>query len=256
MAASAFDLEQARLAAARSLPAECFDDFARLSRTLIHGPPFQWLLVDAPDERLREQVIGALEEVLGKAGLTSNKLPLSERIGDVAELERRLIKNANAAAVVHVIGRPDWFNASRWQDFNARRERLAAQARARLIFWLDREAISLASSGAPDLWAWRGRYLFISWQGNRQSGRAAEAGRAQTSRRGADRFHRQPIDGRAQSACCRTAKLADPSACTAGRNDGRPGRRTGSATLRSRRLRWRIGALANIRIATASPAWR
>ena len=58
-------------------PVDCFDDFARLSRTLLHGPPFQWLLVDAPDERLREQVIGALEDVLRKAGLTSNKLPLS-----------------------------------------------------------------------------------------------------------------------------------------------------------------------------------
>ena len=56
MAGSAFDVEQLRLAAARRLPASCHDDFLRLSRTLLHGPEFQWLLVDAPDEGLRKQV--------------------------------------------------------------------------------------------------------------------------------------------------------------------------------------------------------
>ena len=162
MAGTVFDAEQVRLAAARRLPAHCYDDFLRLSRTLVHGPAFQWLLVDAPDEALRRQVMAALDEVLRAAGLASNRLPLSNKITDVATLEARLVKNARAAPVVHVIGRPGWFDAPRWDAFNARRERLAADARARLVFWLDAEAIALASRGAPDLWAWRGGvYAFV-----------------------------------------------------------------------------------------------
>jgi tetratricopeptide (TPR) repeat protein len=159
---SAFAIEQARLAEARQLPGPCHDDFLRLSRTLIHGPPFQWLLVEAPDEGLRRQVLEALDRVLQFAGLRSDRLPLSDKILDVPMLEARLVKNARQAPVVHVIGRPGWFDAARWEAFNTRRERLAADARARLVFWLDREAIALASRSAPDLWAWRsGVYTFL-----------------------------------------------------------------------------------------------
>jgi tetratricopeptide (TPR) repeat protein len=162
MAAPAFAIDQARLAEARRLPEHCHDDFLRLTRTLIHGPPFQWLLVEAPDEGLRRQVMTALDRVLRCAGLASNRLPLSDRIHDVPMLEARLVKIARSAPVVHVIGRPGWFDAARWEAFNTRRERLAAQARARLVFWLDAEALALASRAAPDLWAWRaGVYAFL-----------------------------------------------------------------------------------------------
>jgi tetratricopeptide (TPR) repeat protein len=163
MAGSSFAIEQARLVAeARQLPGTCHDDFLRLSRTLIHGPPFQWLLVEAPDEGVRRQVMDALDRVLQRAGLRSDRLPLSDKIADVPMLEARLVNNARQAAVVHVIGRPGWFDGARWEAFNARRERLAAEARARLVFWLDGEAIALASRSAPDLWAWRGGvYAFL-----------------------------------------------------------------------------------------------
>jgi hypothetical protein len=162
MVRSAFAIEQARLAEARQLPGPCHDDFLRLSRTLIRGPPFQWLLVEAPDEGLRRQVLEALDRVLQRAGLRSDRLPLSDKILDVPMLEARLVNNARQAAVVHVIGRPGWFDAARWEAFNTRRERLAAKARARLVFWLDGETIALASRSAPDLWAWRsGVYAFL-----------------------------------------------------------------------------------------------
>ena len=162
MVRSAFAIEQARLAEARQLPGPCHDDFLRLSRTLIHGPQFQWLLVEAPDEGLRRQVMEALDRVLQRAGLRSDRLPLSDKILDVPMLEARLVKNASQAAVVHVIGRPGWFDDARWDAFNVRRERLAADAQARLVFWLDGEAIALASRSAPDLWAWRsGVYAFL-----------------------------------------------------------------------------------------------
>ena len=157
-----FAIEQARLVEARQLPGPCYDDFLRLSRTLLYGPAFQWLLVEAPDEAVRRQVLDALDRVLQRAGLRSDRLPLSDKIADVPMLEARLVNNARQAAVVHVIGRPGWFDAARWEAFNVRRERLAAEARARLVFWLDGEAIALASRSAPDLWAWRsGVYAFL-----------------------------------------------------------------------------------------------
>jgi len=162
MAATAFAIEQSRRAEARQLPGPCHDDFLRLSRTLIHGPEFQWLLVEAPNEGLRRQVMTALDNVLQLAGLNSNRLPLSAKIRDVPMLEERLVKIARSAAVVHVFGQSGWFDAARWEAFNTRRERLASKARSRLVFWLDAEAISLASRCAPDLWSWRGGvYSFV-----------------------------------------------------------------------------------------------
>jgi tetratricopeptide (TPR) repeat protein len=155
MALSPFDLEQRRQQAARSLPANCFDDFLRLTRTLVHGPDFQWLLVDAPHEGLRKQVMTALDDVLRAAGLRVNRLPTT-RVTDAANLETRLEHHATQADVVHVLVSPGWFSPQRWDEFNVRRERLAAQARARLVFWLDEDGIRTASQSAPDLWAWRG----------------------------------------------------------------------------------------------------
>jgi tetratricopeptide (TPR) repeat protein len=163
MSGSDFSVEQAQLAEARHLPLPCHDEFLRLTRTLVYGPKFQWVLIDAPDERLRHQVEASLEIVLKRAGLSFNSLPLSAKIKDVPMLEARLVKNARQATVVHIFGRPDWFDVARWESFNIRRERLAAKARARLVFWLDGEAIALASRCAPDLWAWRsGVYAFLT----------------------------------------------------------------------------------------------
>ena len=162
MAATAFAIEQSRRAEARHLPGTCHDDFLRLTRTLIHGPEFQWLLVEAPNEGLRRQVMTAMDNVFHLAGLSSNRLPLSAKILDVPMLEERLVKIARSASVVHVFGQSGWFDAARWEAFNTRRERLASKARSKLVFWLDGEAIALASRSAPDLWSWRGGvYSFV-----------------------------------------------------------------------------------------------
>jgi tetratricopeptide (TPR) repeat protein len=200
MAQDPFAVEQLRLRLARSLPTNCFDDFQRLSRTLLHGPAFQWLLVDAPHEGLRNQVMKALDDVLSAAGLSVNRLPLSGRIDDVPALEARLVNNAGKAQVVHVIGRPGWFTAARWDAFNARRERVAAQAKARLVFWLDAPAIELASRGAPDLWAWRGGvYAFVDESGPAAVA-ATEARLAQSAR---------PAGPDTRSATQRYRRMAD-----------------------------------------------
>lgn len=107
-------------------------------------------------------MMAAVDRVLQRAGLATNRLPLSDKILDVAMLEERLVNNARRDPVVHVIGRAGWLDAGRWEALNLRRERLAAEARARLVFWLDGEAIALAPRHAPDLWAWRGGvYAFL-----------------------------------------------------------------------------------------------
>jgi len=176
MAGSTFSLEQVRLAEARHLPGPCHDEFLRLTRSLIHGPSFQWLLVDAPDEGVRRQVMAAVDTVLQRAGLATNRLPLSDKILDVGMLEERLVKNARRDPVVHVIGRAGWLDGARWEALNLRRERLAAEARARLVFWLDGEAIALAPRHAPDLWAWRGGvYAFLPAAGPAPSRAVGEA---------------------------------------------------------------------------------
>ena len=179
--ANSFELDRFRLETARSLPAQCFDDFQRLTRTLIHGPAFQWLLVDARHEVLRQQIMEALDRVLAAAGLRVKQVRLDAGIADVSALETLLIENAAQAEVVHVIGSPCWFDAPRWDAFNVRRERIATQARARLVFWLDADAIALASQGAPDLWAWRsGVYVFAPQPESGQVGYAALAISPQT----------------------------------------------------------------------------
>jgi len=161
------------------LPEACRADFNRLCKTLLHGPAFQWLLVDAPQEGLRRQVMDALNEVLSAARLRVNRLPLSSGVADVAALEARLIKNAAQADVVHVIGSAGWFTAERWDAFNVRRERLAQGARARLVFWLDGDAIALASQGAPDLWAWRGGVYAFAGTASSDDALAAPEGRGE-----------------------------------------------------------------------------
>jgi tetratricopeptide (TPR) repeat protein len=162
MPASRFDFDRVRLEAAQGLPPQCFDDFQRLTRSIVHGPDFQWLLVDAPDDTLRQQVMAALDEVLHAAGLRVNRLPLGRRVPDVPALEERLVANAGRYDVVHVLSARGWFDAASWDAFNVRRERIAATVKVRLVFWLDPAAIELASRAAPDLWAWRaGVYAFL-----------------------------------------------------------------------------------------------
>lgn len=162
MTDSGFDLERLRLETARRLPAGCFDEFQRLSKTLIYGPAFQWLLIDAADERNRKIVMAALDKLLSTAKLRVSHLSVGRRIEDVDALEARLLQHAARSEVINVIVPVNWFNAARWDAFNVRRERIAAKARAKLVFWLDPEAIAAASRGAPDLWAWRsGVYTFV-----------------------------------------------------------------------------------------------
>ena len=78
-----------------------------------------------------------------------------------AAFEGRLRVHSISSQVVHILGGARWFDAARWDDLNQHRERLARDARARLVFWLDAEAIAVLATQAQDLWAWRsGVYAF------------------------------------------------------------------------------------------------
>ena len=163
MSTNAFAFDQARLGAAIDLhlQPEHFDEFQRLSKTLVHGPRFQFVIVDCEDERLRERLLAALIDVLCSAGLTASKLSLGPEIDDVPQLEARLVEEARGHAVVHILDAVRWFNDARWEAFNVRRERVAHAAPARLVFWLTPEAVRQLSLLAPDVWAWRaGVYAF------------------------------------------------------------------------------------------------
>jgi tetratricopeptide (TPR) repeat protein len=146
---------------AAGLPEPCRADFLRLTRSLLYGPRFQWLLAEAHSDVLRDRLLLALDRVLSRAGLHSSHLPIDRTIADVPALEAALARHAKGCAVVHVLAQRSWFDAARWDAFNVRREQLVSSAPARLLFWLDAEAIEAAANGAPDLWAWRaGVYSF------------------------------------------------------------------------------------------------
>ena len=74
---------------------------------------------------------------------------------DFAALERALIALAETSDVIHITGGASWFDTVRWESFNIRREAVAHQARASLLFWLDPELIAVMGRIAIDLWAWR-----------------------------------------------------------------------------------------------------
>ena len=162
-AAPPFDLERARLTAGAHLRPEHFDEFQRLAKTLLHGPAFQLLFIECADAGYRKRVMAAIDALLHGAKLRTSRLPIGARMADVPTLEARLRRHAAAAEVVHVLGGTRWFDAARWDDLNQRRERLARDARARLVFWLDAVSIASLASHAQDLWAWRsGVYAFVT----------------------------------------------------------------------------------------------
>lgn len=155
-----FELDQARLDAAQGLPLNQFDEFQRLAKSLLHGPAFQLLLLDCPQDALRRDLGKRLEQALASARLQCTRLHLNARIADAAVLELRL--GAQQAQAVQVLGGASWFTPERWDDLNQRRERLAQTGR-RLMLWLDATSIVQMSQHAPDLWSWRaGIYAFTS----------------------------------------------------------------------------------------------
>jgi tetratricopeptide (TPR) repeat protein len=156
-----FSVENARLTAAHRLAPEHFESFQRLCKTLLYGPPFQLVLVDCEDDVVHRSLIETLNSVLRSADLRVAQVRVHAHVADVASLERRMHRAAGKADVVHLRGVDTWFDASRWEAFNLLRDRLAREAKARWVFWLNAQCLRSMASHAMDLWAWRsGVYVF------------------------------------------------------------------------------------------------
>jgi tetratricopeptide (TPR) repeat protein len=157
---TSFASDQARLDAARGLPLAQFDEFQRLTKSLLHGPAFQLVLVDCPQDEVRRDVSKRIDHLLAAEGLRVEHVQLDVSVPDAVELERRLSQLATSAQAVQVLGGGSWFDGPRLDDLNQRRERLAGLG-LRLLFWLDIRSISQLAERAHDLWSWRaGVYSF------------------------------------------------------------------------------------------------
>lgn len=157
-----FDADQARLEAAHGLPLMLFDEFQRLTKSLLHGPAFQLLLLDCSQDTTRNDISRRLERLLSTMQIPCARVRLNARIADAAALEHRLGRLLQTAQSVQILGAASWFTPGRWDDLNQRRERLS-QTGLRLMLWLDPPSIAQMTKHAPDLWSWRaGVYAFTN----------------------------------------------------------------------------------------------
>ena len=132
-------------------------DFQRLIKDLRYGGEFQLLIVEFNDWNVREDLIRYIVKVLEQTGMTEGRIELnSEAFPDVATLEAELIRLAVSHGVVHLIGGESWFNDTRLDNFNLRREAIAQSLALRLLLWLDETTVRRFAQLAPDWWAWRG----------------------------------------------------------------------------------------------------
>jgi len=161
MAQDLFGFDCQRLLAASEIKPAHFDEFQRLCITLVHGSAFQLILVELYDQLYRDTLIAQLAQALQENQLSTAILALDNTLADIAELEARLLLLAKQTAVIHVIGGDAWFTPARWAELNLRRDTLARECQARLVFWLNPEQIKTCANQALDLWAWRsGVYEF------------------------------------------------------------------------------------------------
>ena len=153
---SAFRFDHARHRAALSLHPQHIPDFQRLVKDLRFGSRFQLLIVEYSDAAYRDVLIHKIDEVLAAEGLRPVRLTLSrEAHANFAAAEAELRRLAAGHEAIHVVGGESWFDDTRWQTFNIRREAVARDVPARLLLWLRAEPISRLARLAPDLWAWR-----------------------------------------------------------------------------------------------------
>jgi tetratricopeptide (TPR) repeat protein len=132
-------------------------DFQRLIKDLCYGGQFQLLIVVFNDWNIRENLIRHIDQVLEQAGMAAGRIELnSAAYPSVATVEAELVRLAVSHRVVHLIGGESWFNDTRLDHFNLRREAIAQSLTLRLVLWLDETTVRRFAQLAPDWWAWRG----------------------------------------------------------------------------------------------------
>ena len=112
---------------------------------------------------LREQLVAALRDALGPAGVTIHEVELSSETPDLpAALAAASGDGSGDPLFVYGLaqalpsGAPEWAQA----QLNERRGLYQKLGRP-LLFWLPEYALELVARGAPDFWAWRsGVYEF------------------------------------------------------------------------------------------------
>jgi hypothetical protein len=156
-----FGFDRQRLLAASSIKPEHFDEFQRLCITLVHGSAFQFVLAEIYSQPYSDVLIAQLTSVLQQNQLESASLMLNESIMGIPELETHLIELRHTAGVIHILSGSTWFTPARWAELNLRRDTLAHECQAKLVFWLTPEQTRDCANYAIDLWAWRsGVYAF------------------------------------------------------------------------------------------------
>ena len=151
-----FDLERFT-AAATSLQPEHVDDFQRLVKNLRVGNQFQLLFAEFNDVAYRKTIVDAIDSVLLVADIKVAHLHLDRaELPTFAALEEALRHLSASHGAIHIFGEESSFDDTQWQEFNIRREVIAHDISARLIFWITEASLKKMISLAPDLWAWRG----------------------------------------------------------------------------------------------------
>ncbi len=149
--------EFARHLTGAELSPEHSANFQRLIKDLRYGGQFQLLIVEFNDWNVREDLIRYIDKVLEQAGMTAGRVELnSADYPNVATMEAELVRLAVSHSVVHLIGGESWFNDTRLDNFNLRREAIAQSLAVRLVLWLDAATVRRFAQLAPDWWAWRG----------------------------------------------------------------------------------------------------
>ena len=136
-------------------------ELGRLARAVGHGPDFQILIVEAVSDEARRMAREAIDHAAEERGLRVAEV-CWDPAADAEGLERLIVAAASDADLIHLSGASDWLTPERWQGLNIRRDRLAENARARLVWWLHPRNVAEMATQAPDLWAWRGGvYSFL-----------------------------------------------------------------------------------------------
>ena len=137
-------------------------ELGRLARAVGHGPDFQILIVEAASDEATRMAREAIDHAAEERGLRVAEV-CWDPAADAEDLERLIVATASDADLIHLSGASDWLTPERWQGLNIRRDRLAENARARLVWWLHPRNVAEMATQAPDLWAWRGGvYSFLN----------------------------------------------------------------------------------------------
>ena len=137
-------------------------ELGRLTRAVGHGPDFQILIVEAVSDEARRMAREAIDHAAEERGLRVAEV-CWDPAADAECLEQLIVAAASDADLIHLSGAPNWLTPQRWQGLNIRRDRLAENARARLVWWLHPRNVTEMVTQAPDLWAWRGGvYSFLN----------------------------------------------------------------------------------------------